>query len=205
MEWKRGPRAIGRAAFCKRLLCGFFGAADLCVLRLLRLLRMLKLVRRPGSFGLLFAARREKCPSISALLFVLLLTVTIAGSLTFMIMTERTPGLFLHLNPTAMWWAIETQTTVGHRRHRLDRGHRHARALRPDHSGRSRLAQGLSRAARRAAGRRCRKVGRERAEPCDHRYKTPGRVGTAFRHLSALWRGNHNSVAREISSESLRA
>jgi len=55
-------------------IIGLFGAADLRVLRLLRLLRMLKLVRHSTTFGLLFAVLREERQSISALLFVLLLT-----------------------------------------------------------------------------------------------------------------------------------
>jgi voltage-gated potassium channel len=92
---------------------GFFGAADLRVLRLLRLLRMLKLVRHSTTFGLLFAVLREEWQSISALLFVLLLTVTIAGSLMFMIENERQPEVFTSI-PVAMWWAIETLTTVGY-------------------------------------------------------------------------------------------
>jgi voltage-gated potassium channel len=94
-------------------LLGFFGAADLRVLRLLRLLRMLKLVRHSTTFGLLFAVLREERQSISALLFVLLLTVTISGSMMFMIENERQPEVFTSI-PVAMWWAIETLTTVGY-------------------------------------------------------------------------------------------
>lgn len=94
-------------------IIGFFGAADLRVLRLLRLLRMLKLVRHSTTFGLLFAVLREERQSISALLFVLLLTVTISGSLMFMIENERQPEVFTSI-PVAMWWAIETLTTVGY-------------------------------------------------------------------------------------------
>jgi voltage-gated potassium channel len=94
-------------------ILGFFGAADLRVLRLLRLLRMLKLIRHSTTFGLLFAVLRDERQSISALLFVLLLTVTIAGSLMYMIENESQPGVFTSI-PIAMWWAIETLTTVGY-------------------------------------------------------------------------------------------
>jgi voltage-gated potassium channel len=94
-------------------ILGFFGAADLRVLRLLRLLRMLKLVRHSTTFGLLFAVLREERQSVSALLFVLLLTVTIAGSLMFMLENETQPQVFTSI-PIAMWWAIETLTTVGY-------------------------------------------------------------------------------------------
>jgi voltage-gated potassium channel len=92
---------------------GFFGAADFRVLRLLRLLRMLKLVRHSTTFGLLFAVLREEARSVSALLFVLLLTVTISGSLMYMLEGEEQPAVFTSI-PAAMWWAIETLTTVGY-------------------------------------------------------------------------------------------
>lgn len=92
---------------------GFFGAADFRVLRLLRLLRMLKLIRHSTTFGLLFAVLRDEARSIMALLFVLLLTVTISGSLMFMLEGEEQPAVFTSI-PAAMWWAIETLTTVGY-------------------------------------------------------------------------------------------
>jgi voltage-gated potassium channel len=92
---------------------GFFGAADFRVLRLLRLLRMLKLVRHSTTFGLLFAVLREEAQSIASLIFVLLLTVTIAGSLMYMLEGEAQPEVFTSI-PIAMWWAIETLTTVGY-------------------------------------------------------------------------------------------
>jgi voltage-gated potassium channel len=92
---------------------GSFGAADFRVLRLLRLLRMLKLIRHSTTFGLLFAVLREEARSVSALLFVLLLTVTISGSLMYMLENEQQPESFTSI-PAAMWWAIETLTTVGY-------------------------------------------------------------------------------------------
>jgi voltage-gated potassium channel len=92
---------------------GFFGAADFRVLRLLRLLRMLKLVRHSTTFGLLFAVLREEAQSIASLIFVLLLTVAIAGSLMYMIEGAAQPEVFTSI-PIAMWWAIETLTTVGY-------------------------------------------------------------------------------------------
>ncbi len=94
-------------------LVGAFGAADLRVLRLLRLLRMLKLVRHSTTFGLLGRVLRDEANSIAALVFVLLLTVTIAGSLMFMLEGDEQPNVFTSI-PVAMWWAVETLTTVGY-------------------------------------------------------------------------------------------
>ena len=94
-------------------ILGVLGATDFRVLRLLRLLRMLKLVRHSTTFGLLFAVLREEGRSVAALLFVLLLTVTISGSLMYMIENEGQPDVFTSI-PVAMWWAIETLTTVGY-------------------------------------------------------------------------------------------
>jgi voltage-gated potassium channel len=92
---------------------GVFGAADFRVLRLLRLVRMLKLIRHSTTFTLLWTVLREEARSIAALLFVLGLTVIISGSLMYMLEGEVQPNLFTSI-PVAMWWAIETLTTVGY-------------------------------------------------------------------------------------------
>jgi voltage-gated potassium channel len=92
---------------------GLFGAGDLRVLRLMRLLRMLKLGRHSTTFGLLWAVFREEASAIGAILFILLLTLIMSGSLMFMIENEAQPLVFSSI-PAAMWWAIETLTTVGY-------------------------------------------------------------------------------------------
>jgi voltage-gated potassium channel len=94
-------------------ILGFFDAADFRILRLLRLLRMLKLARHSTTFGVLFSVLREERQSIASLLFVLLLTVVVSGSLMFMLESEDQPAVFSSI-PAAMWWAIETLTTVGY-------------------------------------------------------------------------------------------
>ena len=94
-------------------LLGFLGAGDLRVLRLLRLLRMLKLTRHSTVFSLLWAVFREEARSIGALVFILCLTLTISGALAYMIEFEQQPTMFSSI-PAAMWWAIETLTTVGY-------------------------------------------------------------------------------------------
>jgi voltage-gated potassium channel len=94
-------------------LLGLLGSADLRVLRLLRLLRMLKLTRRSRTFSLLWAVFREEAASIAALIFSLCLTLTISGALMYMVEVEQQPAVFNSI-PAAMWWAIETLTTVGY-------------------------------------------------------------------------------------------
>lgn len=92
---------------------GLIGAGDLRVLRLLRLLRMLKLTRHSSVFSLIWAVLREEAQMISALIFIISLTVTISGALMYMIEGGEQPTVFTSI-PAAMWWAIETLTTVGY-------------------------------------------------------------------------------------------
>jgi voltage-gated potassium channel len=92
---------------------GLLGAGDLRVLRLLRFLRMLKLTRHSTIFALIWAVLRQEARAIGALLFILCLTVTISGALMYMIEGDEQPATFNSI-PAAMWWAIETLTTVGY-------------------------------------------------------------------------------------------
>jgi voltage-gated potassium channel len=94
-------------------ILGILGAGDLRTLRLLRLLRMLKLTRHATIFNLLWAVFREEARSIGAVLFILLLTLTISASMMYMIEGEAQPDGFSSI-PAAMWWAVETLTTVGY-------------------------------------------------------------------------------------------
>ncbi len=92
---------------------GLLGLTDLRVLRLLRLLRMLKLTRHSTIFGLIGAVFRDEANSIGAVVFILCLILTLSGSLMFMIEGEAQPEVFNSI-PAAMWWAVETATTVGY-------------------------------------------------------------------------------------------
>jgi voltage-gated potassium channel len=94
-------------------MLGMLGAGDLRVLRLLRLLRMLKLTRHSRVFSLLWSVFRNEAQSIGALLFILCLTLTVSGALAYMIEGDEQPAVFNSI-PAAMWWAIETLTTVGY-------------------------------------------------------------------------------------------
>ena len=94
-------------------LLGFLGATDLRVLRLLRLLRMLKLTRHSTIFSLIWAVFREEAQAIGAVVVVLCLILTLSGSLMYMVEGEAQPEVFDSI-PAAMWWAVETVTTVGY-------------------------------------------------------------------------------------------
>jgi voltage-gated potassium channel len=94
-------------------IVGLLGAGDLRTLRLLRLLRMLKLTRHATIFNLLWAVFRDEARSIGAVLFILALTLTISASMMYMIEGEAQPDGFSSI-PAAMWWAVETLTTVGY-------------------------------------------------------------------------------------------
>lgn len=94
-------------------LIGLLGADDLRVFRLLRLLRMIKLTRHSRVFNLLWSVFREEAPTIGALVFILMLTLTVSGALAYMLEGEEQPVIFNSI-PAAMWWAIETLTTVGY-------------------------------------------------------------------------------------------
>jgi voltage-gated potassium channel len=94
-------------------ILGVLGAGDLRVLRLLRLLRMLKLTRHSHIFSLLWAVFVEEARSIGAVLFILVLTLTLSGAMVYMVEGDVQPAIFSSI-PASMWWAIETLTTVGY-------------------------------------------------------------------------------------------
>jgi voltage-gated potassium channel len=56
---------------------------------------------------------REEAQAIGAVVFVLCLILTLSASLMYMIEGEAQPQVFDSI-PAAMWWAVETITTVGY-------------------------------------------------------------------------------------------
>ncbi|HLZ65919.1 MAG TPA: ion transporter [Aliidongia sp.] len=94
-------------------ILGMLGADDLRVLRLLRLLRMLKLTRHSTAFTLLWDVFREEAQSIGAVLFMLIITLMMSGSIMYMLEGEAQPEVFSSI-PAAIWWALVTLTTVGY-------------------------------------------------------------------------------------------
>lgn len=92
---------------------GMFVSADLRFMRVLRLLRVFKLTRYSSSMSLLLQVLQRESRSIGAALFVLLMLIIVASSLTYFAEHDSQPELFSSI-PAAMWWAIVTMTTVGY-------------------------------------------------------------------------------------------
>ncbi|HEV2678353.1 MAG TPA: ion transporter [Aliidongia sp.] len=94
-------------------ILGMLGADDLRVLRLLRLLRMLKLTRHSTAFTMVWDVFREEAQSIGAVLFILVITLIMSGSIMYMLEGDAQPEVFSSI-PAAIWWALVTLTTVGY-------------------------------------------------------------------------------------------
>lgn len=93
-------------------LSSFIGA-DLRMLRALRLLRAFRLTRYANSMNLLLQVLRDEGPVISAALFVLLMMISVAASITYLAEHEAQPEAFASI-PHALWWAVVTMTTIGY-------------------------------------------------------------------------------------------
>ena len=90
-----------------------FFQVDLRFLRVLRLFRIFKLTRYSSSMTLLLSVLKEEAKPIAASMFVLILLVIIAASMTYLAEHTAQPDKFGTI-PAAMWWAIITMTTVGY-------------------------------------------------------------------------------------------
>jgi len=93
-------------------LAAFF-AVDLRVLRLLRALRILKLTRYSPALATMAAVARKESPVIVGALAILVVVAMIAATLIHYLEAEAQPQQFGSI-PLAMWWVIETLTTVGY-------------------------------------------------------------------------------------------
>jgi voltage-gated potassium channel len=91
----------------------FFIQVDLRMLRVLRLLRVFRLTRYSSSMGMLLQVLKKEGRNIGAALFVLLLLIIMAASLTFLAEHEAQPEAFGSI-PAALWWAVVTMTTIGY-------------------------------------------------------------------------------------------
>lgn len=92
---------------------GSFIGVDLRMLRALRLLRAFRLTRYANSMNLLLQVLRDEGPTISAALFVLLMMISVAASVTYLAEHEAQPVAFASI-PHALWWAVVTMTTIGY-------------------------------------------------------------------------------------------
>ncbi len=86
---------------------------DLRMLRALRLLRAFRLTRYAKSMNLLLQVLRDEGPVISAALFVLLMMISVAASITYLAEHKAQPEAFASI-PHALWWAVVTMTTIGY-------------------------------------------------------------------------------------------
>jgi voltage-gated potassium channel len=94
-------------------LIGLLVASDLRVLRLLRLLRTIKLTRHSKIFSLIWIVLRKEIHAIGAIILVLCLILALSGSVMYVVEGKAQPNVFTSI-PAAMWWAVETVTTVGY-------------------------------------------------------------------------------------------
>ncbi|MBN8494430.1 MAG: ion transporter [Burkholderiales bacterium] len=83
---------------------------DVRILRLLRMFRLLRLTAYVSEFGALYQALRASRRKILVFLSFVLLVVTIAGTLMYVV--EGPENGFTSI-PVGIYWAITTMTTVG--------------------------------------------------------------------------------------------
>lgn len=90
-----------------------FTDAHLRVIILIRLLRLFKLARYSTGFQSLFEAIRRERQALIASFLILISVVLVSASLAYMAEREAQPEAFGSI-PQAIWWAMETLTTVGY-------------------------------------------------------------------------------------------
>lgn len=88
-------------------------AIDLRVLRLFRLLRILKITRYSPALATMGRVLRKELRSVVAALVVLLVLILVSSALLHSIEGRLQPEAFGSV-PRAMWWSVETLTTVGY-------------------------------------------------------------------------------------------
>ena len=93
-----------------------FGGAPSLLLRffrVLRLLRLAKLGRTSRAWNHIRDAVYERRYEFGLILFLLLVTILMSGSLLYLAEAEAQPDKFGSI-PRSLWWAIVTLTTVGY-------------------------------------------------------------------------------------------
>ena len=92
---------------------GMWFEVDLRAMRVLRLLRILKLTRYSESMAIMGHVLRQESRSIGAVLSVFTVALVFVSSLMYLAEHPVQPTVFADV-PSAMWWAVETMTTLGY-------------------------------------------------------------------------------------------
>ncbi len=104
---------IDLVAIAPFLLGMFVEHLNLRTLVLLRLLRLFKLGRYSTGFQALIEAVRRERQALLASFLILFSVVLVAASLAYIAERDAQPEAFGSI-PAAVWWALETVTTVGY-------------------------------------------------------------------------------------------
>jgi voltage-gated potassium channel len=107
------PAALVDFAAILPFLVEAFTDAHLRVIVLVRLLRLFKLARYSTGFQSLFEAVRRERQALIASFLILVSVILVSASLAYMAEREAQPDTFGSI-PQAIWWAMETLTTVGY-------------------------------------------------------------------------------------------
>ena len=107
------PMALVDLAAIVPFYLSMFIAFDLRILRLLRLTRLIKLGRYSRSVNLLYTVIRKELRVLAAAVSVLVIVMVLAATGMYYIEQRAQPEAFGSI-PAALWWAINTLTTVGY-------------------------------------------------------------------------------------------
>ncbi|GGF62410.1 ion transporter [Alteromonas lipolytica] len=107
------PMALVDLAAILPFFLSMFVLLDLRILRLLRLTRLIKLGRYSRSVNLLFTVIKKELRVLAAAVSVLIIVMVLAATGMYYIEQHAQPEAFGSI-PAALWWAINTLTTVGY-------------------------------------------------------------------------------------------
>lgn len=107
------PMALVDLAAILPFFLSMFITFDLRILRLLRLTRLIKLGRYSRSVNLLYTVIRKEARVLAAAVSVLIIVMVLAATGMYYIEQHAQPEAFGSI-PAALWWAINTLTTVGY-------------------------------------------------------------------------------------------
>ena len=113
LAYLRSPLAVIDLAAILPFYLSVFISIDLRALRLLRVLRILKLTRYSPALRTMAAVARKESRAILGALCILVVVVMIASTAIHLLEAPGQPEIFGTI-PDAMWWSIETLTTVGY-------------------------------------------------------------------------------------------